>query len=63
VRNLAAVHGSGYGTKRTLSNVCYDPTRTSQAKFAVMHNGPHHVIGYDRRARGAAGETAAHFKP
>jgi hypothetical protein len=27
---------------------------SSSAKFAVMHNGPHDVVGYGRRRSGSA---------
>jgi hypothetical protein len=39
-----------------------NPERPIGSKFAVMHNGPHDVVGMVRRLREALGETAAHYK-
>ena len=39
-----------------------DPTRTSLARFAVMHNGSLDVVDLGRSLRGALGGTASHHK-
>jgi hypothetical protein len=51
------------GALRTAHATRLTQNGQSKANFAVVHNGHHDVVVYDRRPSGGRGETASHYDP